>query len=85
MQCIPTHGTRSKPFHPHPLGWPHLAIFSPSSVPRTSRNSLGSFLSLGLMQRIYEGSFEIRISRRLLKLFLNCVPTCPERKRKNGS
>lgn len=52
------------------LGFPP-SLISLSSVLRMIHDSLGSFLSLGLMQRMYEGSLEIRISRRLLRLFLN--------------
>ena len=60
------------------LGFPP-GLPSLSSGFQTILNSLGSFLSLGLMQRMYEGSLEMRISRRLLRLFLNWVPTCRER------
>ena len=59
------------------LGFPP-GLPSLSSGFQTILNSLGSLLSLGLMQRMYEGSLEMRISRRLLRLFLNWVPTCRE-------
>lgn len=54
----------------HHLGFPP-SLISLSYLFRTIHNSLGSFLSLGLMQRMYEGSLEMRISKRLFRLFLN--------------
>lgn len=51
------------------------SVHSLHSAEPSAPGSPGSLFSLGLMQRMYEGSLDIRISIRLVRLFLNWVAT----------